>query len=1118
MANNFITNSGDKTLKNRMIDIVSCSNELKFLIGFFYFNGWEEIYKTLQETPHIQFKILVGLQVEKILHQLVEHDVQQENMTQNEIVRKFFEDNKSALNHKNQDNENFYTQVEFFLKMLIENRLEIRKTKDPNHAKLYIFKYSDAFKKIGKGSFITGSSNFTQAGLSGGKLGQAEFNVEIKDYGFEDAEQYFDELWENSIKITEVPERKQILIDLIQHKTQVASVTPFEAYVLVLKTYLDLQQTKTLKPQTERILEEIGFKKFQYQLDAVNQALNIINEHNGVIIADVVGLGKSVIASLIAKNLGSRGMIICPPGLMGNPDEKTGWYGYVNDFQLYNWKVQSRGSLEKIKQDLEKNNDIDIIIVDEAHYFRNQDTTDYEYLSAICKDRKVILLTATPFNNSPADIYALLNLFIVPGKSSLTLNNDLKQQFSAYNYQYKWISEIMKNHNAKDTQKKAKAERLYQSLISEKLPIDINLVKKESKKLANKIKNVLEKVAIRRNRLDLKEDKIYSQEVGELSEMKPPQELFYYFTPEQSQFYNEVISHYFGENGRFKGAIYQPFIYEQKVEEEKLDMEGNRAFNQQKNLYDFMRRLLVKRFESSFGAFEKSVNRFLEVHQVVLNFIEKSGGKFIMDRNLIEKMMNEDFSDEAIDELLERYQQASLNKRIPKNNKVYEIKKFVRQKDFIADIEQDIKIFEEIQNKIKQFNLVEKDPKRERIVEEIEKLRTQEPDKKIIVFSEYVDTILHLKDYFRKKFKNRVLVGDGKITAQFERDLNKDFNAQYKAIQTNYFDILLTSDRLSEGYNLNRAGIIINYDIPWNPTRVIQRVGRINRIGQKVFEELSIFNFFPSEIGADIVKSREIAQQKMYLIHSSLGEDSKIFDVGEEPSASSLYSKVNTNFEGEELNFETEIRNTYQEIKEKYPEVIQKIEQLPNRIKTAKNAEKYQLNVLKKKGLGLFAQVWEDDEIKEIPFENLVENIRCDFSQEKKTLSAYFWTNYEAVKNHQPKFRNRTTAESLESKALSNLQTYIGLGDKVSEENVKFADKLIEDIKKYHSLPDRTLGRFGRKKLSSKSKESEIKAFDEEIDWIRKLLGDNYLEKLLEKVGDNEKDVIIAVENKSIDN
>lgn len=1119
MANNFITNSGNKTLKSRMIDIISCSEELKFLVGFFYFNGWQEIYESLQKLPDVKFKILVGLQVEQLLHHLVEHDIHKENASQNEIVADFFNSNRLALNDKKQDNEIFYTQIEFFLKMLIEGRLDIRKTKNPNHAKLYIFKYGEEFKKIGNGSFITGSSNFTQAGLSGGKFGQDEFNVEIKDYGFEDAEKYFDELWENSIKITEVPERKQILIDLIQHKTQVASVTPFEAYVLVLKTYLDLQQTKMLKPETERILEEIGFKKFQYQLDAVNQALNIINEHNGVIIADVVGLGKSVIASLIAKNLGVRGMIICPPGLMGDPDEKTGWYGYLNDFQLYGWEVRSRGRLDKIKETIDRLN-IDVIVVDEAHYFRNQDTADYELLWSICKDRKVVLLTATPFNNSPADMYALLNLFIVPGKSTLTLNDDLKQQFSAYNYEYKWISEIMKNHNSKDAQKKSKAEKLYQTLISAELPIKIDLVKQRNRELATKIKNLLKGVMIRRNRIDLQEDKIYSKEVGELSKVKNPEELFYYFTPEQSQFYNEVITHYFGEKGRFKGAIYQPFRYEKYIEDEdKLDMEGNRAFNQQKNLYDFMRRLLVKRFESSFGAFDKSVGRFLEVHKVVKNFIEKSGGKFIMDRSLIEKMMNDDFSEEAIDDLLKRYEEASLSKKIPKNNTVYEIKKFELSKEFLTDIEQDIEIFEELQSKIKRFNLVENDPKRKRILEAIEELRSQEPDKKIIVFSEYVDTVLHLKNYFKQKFGNRVLVGDGKITANFERELNRDFNAQYhRGNQTNHFDILLTSDRLSEGYNLNRAGTIINYDIPWNPTRVIQRVGRINRMGQKVFEELSIFNFFPSEIGADIVKSREIAQQKMYLIHSALGEDSKIFEADEEPTASSLYSKVNTNFDGEELNFETEIRNAFEEIKEKYPAVVQRISELPNRIKTAKLNEKYQLNLLKKKGLGIFAQTFENDEIQEISFENFVKNIKCDFDEQKKKLSEFFWVNYEAMKNYQPKIRIKTTAESLENRALTNLQTYIGLTSEfVSEVHKKFAQKLVEDIKNYYALPDRTLGRFARKKLSAKSKETEIKAFNEEVESVRRLLGENYLEKLLEKVGNNENEVIISVENRNVD-
>src|SRR5690606_13359808 len=117
-------------------------------------------------------------------------------------------------------------------------------------------------------------------------------------------------------------------------------------------------------------------------------------------------------------------------------------------------------------------------------------------------------------------------------------------------------------------------------------------------------------------------------------------------------------------------------------------------------------------------------------------------------------------------------------------------------------------------------------------------------NRKVILFSEYVDTIKHLEPYFRENFGIRLIVCDGKVSKELAKSLNTDFNAQYKGTQTNYFDVLLTSDKLSEGFNLNRAGVIVNYDIPWNPTRVIQRVGRINRIGVKVFDELYIYNFF----------------------------------------------------------------------------------------------------------------------------------------------------------------------------------------------------------------------------------------------------------------------------------
>ena len=166
------------------------------------------------------------------------------------------------------------------------------------------------------------------------------------------------------------------------------------------------------------MLEENGFEKYKYQLDAVSQALSVIDTYNGVIIADVVGLGKSVIASLIASQLGRRGLIICPPGLMGNKKANTGWWEYWNRFKLYNWDIESSGNLEALAESIHNNNlNYEVVIVDEVHKFRNQDTAAYEALMDICRGKKVILLTATPFNNSPADIFSLLKLFIVPGAS-----------------------------------------------------------------------------------------------------------------------------------------------------------------------------------------------------------------------------------------------------------------------------------------------------------------------------------------------------------------------------------------------------------------------------------------------------------------------------------------------------------------------------------------------------------------------------------------------------------------------------------------------------------------------------------------------------------------------------
>ena len=1115
MANNFIANnSPQKTLSGRLNNIVQFSTELRWLVGFFYFSGWQEVYQNLKKNPEIRIRLLVGLQVGQHLSRIFEHDGQDVDLSSDDYFQDFMTSLGYAINNENQDTRAFYDQVHFFLDMIQEGRLIIRKTKEPNHAKLYLFEVNEAeyLKHNLQGYLITGSSNLTRSGLRS----QQEFNVEIKDYGYPEAVAYFEDLWETAVPITEMNDRREMLVDFILHRSQAALVQPFEAYAFILKTFLDLHTQKKLKPQVERLLEENGFKKFTYQIDAVNQALGIIEENNGVIIADVVGLGKSVIASLVARNLDTKGLVICPPGLMGDRVDKSGWWGYVQNFDLSGWEVVSRGKLEQLAEDLKEFGDeYDTVIVDEAHHFRNQDTAAYEALAQICRGKRVILLTATPFNNAPDDIFSLLKLFLIPGRSTITLENNLEGLFRQYNYRFRQLSYILKNFHAREEKKRAKAERLYADYLGFDLPVDVRRVRNETKLLANKIKEIISPVLIRRNRLDLKLDHQYREEIGELPEVESPEEIFYELTPYQSAFYDRIVSQYFSEEGEFTGAIYQPASYHQTMDEEKLGEEENRRFQQQRNLFEFMRRLLVKRFESSFGAFERSIQRFIRVHEIVLEFIGSTNGKYILDRDLIEKIYL--WEGDSIDEILYKFENNLLERRTPKDTTVYDVYKFERSQEFLNDIQRDLDLFKRIKEEIEREDLVVHDPKRKVVFEKIEEILRNEPDRKVVLFSEYTDTVRHLEPYFRERMGSRLLICDGNINQELSRALERNFNAQFDGRQDDDFQVLITSDKLSEGFNLNRAGVIINYDIPWNPTRVIQRVGRINRIGRKVFDRLYLFNFFPTETGATFVKSREIAQQKMFMIHNSLGEDAQIFDPEEEPTASKLYTRLNTNpEEEEELTLFTEIRNRYDEIRKKHPEVIDRIEKLPNRVKSAKRGEEPQVNVLRKKGLALFAQQYmmSEGEIKHVSFQDLLKVVECEYGTKRVPLSESFWPAYDSVKSYKEVIRSNRSEIALERKAYNNLKVALRVLHPSEEETRDFIQTLIKDIRHYYTLPKYTLRRLAFEDLKPRSNKKIWQQFWDELHHIKSLYGADYLDHILQRVKDLKEEVIIAVEDR----
>jgi len=1116
----FITNEKEKKLKQRITELIKNSKELRFLVGFFYFSGIDELYEALKNNPSLQVDILVGLNIDKIIYGLIEYPDPNINITDRERVERFFDSLSKSINSDEFDTKEFYERVKYYLGLIKSGKLRIRKTLKPHHDKLYIFNIKDELKTLKRSVFITGSSNLTRSGLTS----QNEFNVEISDYGTEEANEYFEKNWQEAVQITEVPAYRDRLINLIENKTLIADITPFEAFAFVLKNYIDVQGQQKIKESVKELLERKGYKSYQYQLDAVSQALTIINSPdtpNGLIVSDVVGLGKSIIASLIAKNLGKRGVIICPPGLIGDENKKSGWKKYKEDFELHDWEIRACGleNLERTLELVKQNNEYEVIIVDEVHRFRNQDTEAYEVLSKICRGRIVILLSATPFSNTPADIFSLLKLFIVPGKSKISLDDDLASRFRAYNSAFKKLSSIKKNYKSSDKQKRDCATADYEALFGDK-KVETEKIKERVRYLSSSIRQVIEPVLIRRNRIDLKKDPVYSKEVYDLSEVKDPKELFFELNEKQLNFYDSITKIYFGEDAesrRFTGAIYRPFYYESGEDEfTEKNEEKNREFLMQSNLFDFMRRLLVKRFESSFGAFERSIQNFYTITDKVQKFIKNSDGKFILDRKLMNSIYEEDIDE--IGKQLQEYEQKLGEGKYPKSYKIYEVNKFALKDQFLRDIESDKKLFEELLTVLKSLKLVDDDPKFNKLVEEINTLMkagrpVSEPQRKIIIFTEYSDTARYLEEKLEAVFPGKILSIVDNWSASTITSIVENFDASYRQQKDDY-QIILATDKISEGFNLNRAGVIINYDIPWNPTKVIQRVGRINRIGKKVFNELYIFNFFPTLIGAEYTNIKEIAAQKMFLIHNTLGEDSKIFEPDEEPTAARLFQKIMTNPEdAEEESFQTKIRSAFTRIKENNPDIIEKIKNLPTRVKVAKAHKDYSLLVFIKKGLGFYIRTTEDGEVvDEPPFELAYSKIECAKDELRKELSGGFWGNYQKIKEFKFQTKQIPGSISLENKAKNNLDTLLNNPPTGFDKHLPFARTLFEDILDYKTLPDFTLRRIANLNTVTPT-EKDINRIIGEFDTMKEDLGADYLEKIKQKLGSMHSEIIVAIEN-----
>ena len=984
MQNSFLTNK-DRLLSDIINGILPKSSSLDVLVGYFYFSGYKLISEKLIDK-HV--RILVGLDIDtKISKAIKELDMLADyNKSRSQLKDDFYKHFVRLFNETDfLDCQPKLESFRLFYNKIKEGSLEIRKTDEPCHAKMYIFDYREEINEGGEdpGSVITGSSNLSYEGLAG----RVEINARFNDKSsYIDAKAIFNELWEKSIVIADkdhIDEFDTKVIDCIWFEKL---YSPYKLYLRVLKEYFSIPTTENLLSPYD--ITDGKFSNLKYQTDAVQMAINAIKNHNGVIVADVVGLGKSIIASTVARNLRLRALVVCPPHL------EEQWQNYRDDFG-FTASIYTTGKLEealKYYECIVKADEQYLIIVDEAHRYRNEYTIDYTILHQLCSGNKVMLLTATPFNNRPDDIYAMLKLFQIPTKSTLKTVDNLGAKFKDLIVTYKQLQKDQRDGKITDIE-----------------------VSKEAGRIANEIRSIISPLVIRRSRIDLKEIPEYAEDLKrqniQLVIPNDPVELDYDLSS-LKDLYLETLDR-ISENDkkktdgkyRFKAARYSPVLYLReelkeelsKMLEEKTGVELNLLFGRQANVAKFMRRLLVRRFESSEYAFRMSLEYMINSSNQILKWIENKKKMPVYKKGNLPDVddfyKTDDDGNELITETYEKYEQRGF----------FEIDMKYIKDSFVEDIKADMALLLEIQKKwFGKEGEIKTDPKLESFKAILQSQLNKEPKRKIVVFTEFADTA----DYLGKELQDYGLPVFKYTSADASQGnkgiINANFNAgEKKEYQKDDYKILIATDAISEGYNLHRAGTVINYDIPYNPTRIIQRIGRINRINKKVFDELYIYNYFPTDVGESETRTKEISTLKMAMIHAIMGEDTKVLTKDEEIQSYFLEQYRKEMAKSEEVSWDVK----YQKILNaaKGTEVFEEAMQLPHRARTGRSAEKPRSGVLMfgKKGNDFVFKLGNSEGLViQLTAEEAIGLFEAEMSEKPATLSDSFEPAYQVTKSH----------------------------------------------------------------------------------------------------------------------
>ena len=875
MSTKFFTNEDGNTLLKRFAGVFEHLPNIAFfdaLVGYFRSSGYFAIRPYLEAVPHI--RILVGINVDRFVAQYHAQGLLFKGDPQLAL-----EDFRQAMKADIQG-ASYSKRIEDgilqFVEDVVNGKIEIKAHPHRKlHAKIYIFR-PENFNEYFSGEVITGSSNLTDAGLGNSDTSNYEFNVALRDYDdVKFASEEFEKLWLEGVDVLPVDVQ-----NIAQNTYLNDTFTPFEVYIKFLIEYFG--KSVEFDPNSISDLPD-GFKRLSYQADAVEQGFELLKKHNGFFLADVVGLGKTVVGTLIAKKFFyyndfpshiSTTLIVTPPAL------RVYWRDTLEQFGVKNYHIINNGSLHTITHP-EK---YDLVIVDEAHKFRNDTSDAYNELQKLCKSpssrrlkdgtkaqKKVILVSATPLNNRPLDIRNLVLLFQDGKRSTLEISN-LISFFASVADDYK---------EAKD--------------------LPVNQARKEVAKIYERVREkIIKPLTIRRTRTDLLEHAEYKQDLEQqgilFPAIAPPCHMLYELEPELDDLYDDTMQILSApaDQGGLTYFRYQAIRY--LLPEKRIRYQNPELISRQ--LAFIMKTLLVKRIDSSFTAFRGSLTRFFNATAAMITMF--TNGKIYIAPNLnVSQYILEDKEDELLDKISSLIDtDPTIMICVPEDF----------EPEFLPGLQQD---YDSLGALVERWNAVESDPKFDMFAHELQTRllnKTVNPQEKLIVFSESQETTEYLVNRLKEQGRIDVL----EIHAGNRKDrmplVRANFDANLPLTQQkNDYHIVVTTEVLAEGVNLHRANTIVNYDTPWNSTRLMQRIGRVNRIGS-VAGTIYIYNFYPTAKVDNDIELRKKAIMKLQAFHSALGEDSQIYSTEEEVETFGIFEKNPEESRDERLTYLMELR------------------------------------------------------------------------------------------------------------------------------------------------------------------------------------------------------------------